>query len=121
MANEPVRNASAAVREAARGLRRTATPAERVLWEALRAKRLEGLKFRRQHPVGRFVLDFYCPAHRLAVEVDGDVHDEQRDRDAARTAEIEAFGCRVLRFRNDEVLNDLASVLARIRSVVNGG
>jgi len=100
-------------------MRQASTSAESVLWEALRAGRLDGLKFRRQHAGGRFVLDFYCAAHRLAVEVDGGVHDRQVERDAARTAQIEAHGCLVLRFRNEEVLETLPGVLDRIRSAVH--
>ena len=97
-------------------MREDMTPTEQVLWEALRGRRLEGLRFRAQHPVGRFVLDFFCPAHRLAVEVDGEVHAGQTEQDAARTTELEAHGYRVLRFHNEEVLTDLASVLRRIAS-----
>ena len=98
----------------ARELRRTMTPAEAVLWRALRDRRLAGLKFRRQHPVGPFVLDFCCLVLRLAVEVDGAVHDAKTDPDSARTELLEANGYQVLRFRNDEVLTSLPSVLARI-------
>ena len=98
----------------ARELRRTMTPAEAVLWRALRDRRLAGLKFRRQHPVGPLVLDFCCPILRLAVEVDGAVHDAKTDQDSARTELLEANGYQVLRFRNDEVLTSLPSVLARI-------
>ena len=71
---------------AARRLRRPQTESERLLWEQLRDRRLEGMKFRRQHAVGAFVLDFHCDEHRLAVEVDGGVHldDAQRERDQIR-------------------------------------
>ena len=90
------------------------TPAEAVPWRALRDRRLAGLEFRRQHPVGPFALDFCCPVLRLAVEVDGAVHDAKTDQDSARTELLEANGYQVLRFRNDEVLTSLPSVLARI-------
>jgi very-short-patch-repair endonuclease len=92
------------------------TPAEQMLWRALRGGRLQGLKFRRQHGVGQYVLDFYCAAARLAVEVDGSVHDdpEQAVRDELRTEQLNAYGRSVLRFRNDEVFRDLDSVLTRI-------
>ena len=79
-----VRKTTAALDQRARELRRKATPAEAILWEALRAGRLDGLKFRRQHAIGRFILDFYCATHRLCVEVDGEVHEKQRERDMAR-------------------------------------
>lgn len=102
---------------AAREMRREPTPAEEHLWQALRGSAL-GVRFRRQHPVGRFILDFWCPAARLAIEVDGDIHDLQQERDAERTAVLESFGYSVLRFRNEEVMQDRPSVLARIRAEV---
>jgi very-short-patch-repair endonuclease len=67
---------------AARELRTRQTPAESILWDALRGRRLAGLKFRRQHPIGTFVVDFCCPDRRLAIELDGPVHAEQREHDA---------------------------------------
>jgi very-short-patch-repair endonuclease len=90
------------------------TEAERVLWTALRYQKARGLRFRRQHPVGRFVLDFFCPSAKLAVELDGSVHDHQVERDEERTRVLEAGGYRVLRFRNEEVFDDLPAVLRRI-------
>ncbi len=109
-----VRGVSPELRQAANSLRERMTPAERTLWEALRERKLGGLKFRAQHPVGQFVLDFYCPARKLAVELDGSSHDNRAEGDAARTAQLSAYGYRVLRFQNEEVLTDLASVTARI-------
>jgi len=90
------------------------TPAEQVLWEALRGKKLDGLKFRPQHPVGPFILDFWCPARKLVVELDGDIHQGQEDYDDARTKQLESYGYRVIRFHNEEVLADLPSVLEKI-------
>ena len=98
----------------ARQLRQTMTPAERVLWPALRRHQLTGLHFRRQHPIGPFILDFYCAAHKLVIEVDGGIHNEQIEQDTYRTEHLNAYGYRVLRFRNEDVLTDLTSVLARI-------
>ena len=97
-------------------LRGAATDAERRLWQHLRAKQAEGYKFRRQHSVGRFVLDFYCADARLAVEVDGNHHAEepQRHLDEQRTAYLEARGIRVIRFSDREVLTETESVLAAI-------
>lgn len=109
-----IRGTTQKVERVARELRREMTPAEKKLWNALRKQRLADLRFRRQHPVGRFVLDFYCPATKLGIEVDGGVHDEQIERDRVRTMALESAGYTVLRFRNDEVLNDLPSVLRRI-------
>ena len=98
----------------ARQRRQLMTPAERRLWAVLGDGRLSGAKFRRQHPVGRFVLDFYCPAAALALEIDGEIHAHQTEYDEARTAYLESRGIRVIRFNNDEVLRDLPGVLARI-------
>ena len=100
---------------AARELRRQLTPAEAVLWRALRGRRLGDAKFRRQHPVGPFVLDFCCPNERLGIELHGPIHASQVEHDTNRENLLEASGYRVLRFANDEVLGDLESVLERIR------
>ena len=99
---------------AARELRRAMTPAETMLWHAVRDRRHEGLKMRRQHPVGPFVLDFAVPQACLAVEVDGDVHRHQAEADAARTAHLAELGWRVVRFANDDVLLSLDETLAAI-------
>lgn len=90
------------------------TPAETLLWDHLRNRRLSGLKFRRQHPLGPFVVDFYCAEHRLAVEIDGEIHREQVGRDTARTKQLQDHNYRVIRFSNDQVLSDPKSVLDRI-------
>jgi len=102
--------------EAARQERRLPTPTEDKLWRMLRGRRLAGLKFRRQHPFDRFILDAFCVEHQLEVEVDGGVHKDsaQAERDAARTDFLEAHGVRVLRFSNDEVEHNLGGVLKRI-------
>jgi very-short-patch-repair endonuclease len=99
-------------------MRQEMTPAEQVLWQAVKGRKLAGLKFRRQHPVGNFILDFYCPACHLVIELDGGVHDAQTEHDAARTTRLNAYGCCVIRFRNEEVIDDLPYVLERIRSAV---
>lgn len=99
-----------------RDLRNNATRAERALWNVLKGRQLQGRKFRRQHSVGRYVLDFYCPDERLAVELDGSVHDDplRRAHDAARQAYLERMGIRVLRFQNREVLAAPDQVAAAI-------
>ncbi len=109
-------NTSPDMRARARRLRRDATDAERAVWRRLRARQLDGLKFRRQHVVGRFVLDFYCHECRLAVELDGGQHGEaaQRRRDAARTAFLERRGVAVLRYSNLEALRETGAVLEDI-------
>ena len=111
-----IRGITEEIQQAAWELRDRLTLAEERLWQALRGRRLAGLKFRRQHPVGPLILDFYCPARKLVVELDGEVHDRpaQRERDDVRTARLKAYGYRVIRFRNEEVLEDLSSVLKRI-------
>jgi very-short-patch-repair endonuclease len=101
---------------AARDLRARETLAEDLLWEALRGRRLDGLKFRRQHPVGTFVIDFCCAERRLAVELDGGIHDEQRKHDAEREEILAAAGYRVIRFPNQAVMERLPDVLETIRA-----
>ncbi len=115
------RHTSPELQQAARDLRHAQTGAEEALWQALRDRQLRGIKFRRQYAVERFIFDFYCPAARLIIELDGSVHDEptQRERDHARTAALEARNYRVIRFRNEEVLADLPAVLARIAAAVD--
>ena len=87
------------------------------MWSALRNKQLEGLRFRCQHPVGNFILDFYCPSCKLVVEVDGEIHIHQTEYDEASTAKLAEYGYKVLRFTNEQVMNDLPQVLAEIRRV----
>ena len=92
------------------------TPVELSLWDALRNRRLAGLKFRRQHPIGPFVADFCCPDRRLIVELDGAVHATKREHDAEREALLTAAGYRILRFTNEAVRDDLPAVLEIIRA-----
>ena len=97
-------------------LRSEATPAERELWNILRQSNLGGYKFRRQHSVGRYIVDFYCPMERLAIELDGDSHftDEATDYDHERTAFLNSLNIRVLRFLNTDVHENLIAVCERI-------
>ena len=99
---------------AARDLRTCETSAEDIFWEELRGRRLDGMKFRRQHPIGTFVVDFCCTECRLVIEVDGGVHVAQRDRDAEREAIHSAAGYRVIRFPNQLIRDSLPGVLAAI-------
>ena len=103
-----------------RDLRSQLTHAEAVLWTHLKGSRLDGAKFRRQQGVGVYVLDFYCPAVRLAIELDGAAHDHEDAvaRDAAREAWLAAHGIRVIRFVNDDVLRNPEGVLAAIRDAL---
>ena len=116
------RHSSREVRAAAKALRGAETPAEQRLWRVLRGRAVNGLKFRRQHPLHGFVLDFFCAEVGLCVELDGSVHDDplQRERDEARTAHLAAHGIGVIRFRNEEVLDDLPTVLRRIARAATG-
>ena len=109
------------LQQAAWQLRNRMTPAKQALWEALRGSRLKGLRFRRQHLVGKFVLDFYCSRYKLVVELDGGVHDARVEQDAARTAYLGTYGYRVIRFRNEDVLSDLPAVLAQIGDFASSG
>ena len=112
---------SAIVQQRARALRQKMTPAEEKLWQCLRNKRLHGLKFRRQHPLGPFIADFYCAEHRLVVEVDGPIHLQRSVEDTERTAQFETFGYHVIRFKNEEILNNINEVLRQIEAVCKKG
>jgi len=114
MPNEKRLRIHPTIRQRARELRQPQTPAEARLWQRLRARRLNGYYFRRQHPIGNFIVDFYCARARLVVEVDGDVHAMQKEYDAARTEWLEERGYRVIRFTNDQVFHELDAVLESI-------
>jgi len=109
-----IRGTTKEIEEAACRLRQELTTAEDILWQALRGRQLGGLKFRCQHPVGRFIVDFYCPSCKLSIEVDGSIHDLQQSYDRDRTKAMQVFGYEILRFTNDEVMYDLPNVLSRI-------
>ena len=117
--NYRIRGTTPEVEQAAKRLRKNMTAAEAKLWSALKGKKLDGIKFRCQHPVGNFILDFYCPAYKLVIEVDGEIHNSQTDRDRARTSKLEEYGYKVIRFSNEQVLHDLPTVLAEIRRVIS--
>ena len=95
------------------------TPAETALWERLKNKQLYGLKFRRQHPLHHFILDFYCHAHKLVIEVDGGIHQQQSDYDEARTEWLTQRDFKVIRFTNEEVLKNIEAVLQTIAKACN--
>lgn len=99
----------------ARQLRTKMTVEERLLWERLRRNRLDGLHFRRQQVIHGFIVDFYCHAAGLAVEVDGPVHLSQRESDAERDRVLADEGLRVLRVKNEEIRENIVEVLERIR------
>jgi len=103
----------------AKELRRDMTPAEKLLWQEVRAKKL-GVRFRRQQVIAGFIVDFYCHTSALVVEVDGDIHDLQQEEDARREKALREMGLRVVRFRNDEVARNASrsAVVGKIRELV---
>ena len=115
----PLRKRRAIV-ERARALRREATLAERLLWERLRNRQMGGVRVRRQQPIGPFIVDFFVPAAKLVIEIDGAVHegDDEAARDRERERQLEATGLRVLRVRNADVRADLEAVVARVRAAL---
>jgi very-short-patch-repair endonuclease len=98
----------------AKALRHDSTKAESILWRELRAHRFQGYKFKRQEPIGAYVVDFICYESKLVIELDGGHHADQQEADAARTTWLEAQGSQVVRFWNNEVLQNTGSVLQRI-------
>jgi len=101
----------------AKELRGNMTPAEKILWEELRANKL-GVHFRRQQVIQGFIVDFYCHQAGLVVEVDGDVHDLQKDEDERREKVLNELGLRVVRFGNDEVVRNLSAVVGKIKESI---
>ena len=114
-------NAKEEVFQYAYSLRYQMTDAEKILWKELKAHKLNGLKFRRQHPLHFYIADFYCHEKRLIIEVDGGIHETVTvsEHDANRTAEFERLGIRVLRFTNDQVINSISEVIAEIIKITN--
>lgn len=106
------------IRHQAIALRANTTPAEAKLWRHLRARQLDGYKFRRQHPIDQFIVDFICIERQLIIEVDGRVHDTQTERDEERTQLLRFQGYTVARWTNEQVLNDTAAVIDEIRELL---
>ncbi|SFG64124.1 Very-short-patch-repair endonuclease [Algoriphagus hitonicola] len=92
------------------------TMSEKILWEKLKGKSLNGSKFRGQHPIDKYIVDFYCHSAKLVIELDGSIHEleEQKEYDLGRTSELQELGLKILRFKNEEVLDTLNLVLKRI-------
>ena len=103
-------------------LRNNMPPAERILWKQLKGKQLERYKFRRQHSIDEFILDFYCPQARLAIEIDGDSHYDtgQPKFDVDRSRKIESHGIKIIRFTNPEIYESLDGVLEQILKQLKG-
>ncbi|MDP1713099.1 MAG: DUF559 domain-containing protein [Anaerolineales bacterium] len=102
----------------AKELRREMTPAEKMLWQEIRANKL-GVHFRRQQVIQGFIVDFYCHKASLVIEVDGDIHDLQKEEDERREKALSALGLRIVRFRNDEVVRELSMVVGKIRESIS--
>ena len=100
--------------ENAKELRREMTPAEQILWKEVKGNKLKGLHFRRQQIVHGYFADFYCHQHELILEVDGGIHELQKEYDAEREAYLRRLGFRIIRFTNEEVNKELKSVLQKI-------
>ncbi len=107
-----------ATKNNARHLRREMTDAEKLLWRHLRMKQFEGYKFRRQHPLGPYIADFVCLETRLILEIDGGQHAEMANEDTARTRWLETKGYCVMRFWNNEVLNNIEGVKQAIMATL---
>lgn len=105
--------------ERAKQLRNEMTPAETMLWMLVK-EGIEGCKCRRQHPIGTYIVDFFCFRAKLIIEVDGSVHDDPAvaEHDKQRQEELESWGYKVVRYKNEEVINNAEAVLAEIRKTV---
>jgi very-short-patch-repair endonuclease len=99
-------------------LRRTQTPQETILWSKLRNNQL-GFKFKRQYSVGAYVLDFYCPLKKLAIEIDGSQHIENKEYDLERSSYLSVFNIKVIRFWNNEINTNIDGVILKIMSELN--
>ncbi len=110
-------NAKVSTFRNAEKLRNRLTASEKILWEELRKRKLIDLKFRRQHPISRYVLDFYCHEAKLGIELDGKYHEKKSQQlyDKDRTENLEKYNIQIIRFTNDDVINSLQKVLNRIQ------
>ena len=108
------------VKDLAKEMRRKPTPAEDLLWQKLRRKALDGFKFYRQYAIGRFITDFGCPEKKLIIELDGEIHDQLKNivYDEERSSVLVGLGYQIVRIKNEEVLNNMASILYKIRYVL---
>ena len=99
-------------------LRKDMTVAEKKLWDRLNKSQL-GVRFKAQHPIDIFIADFYCHKFKLVVEIDGGIHETQKEYDEGRTAELESWGLTIIRFSNEEVMNDIEKVVEMIKNHLN--
>jgi very-short-patch-repair endonuclease len=106
--------------EVSRDLRRNQTPAEKIIWNGvLRYKKLRKYKFLRQKPIDNFIVDFYCPELLLIIEVDGDVHDNQKTYDQDRTNKLAEYGLHLVRYTNQQIINDINQVNDHLNTVIS--
>ena len=100
----------------AASLRRNLTESEKILWTRLSKNQLNGLRFKRQHPIGKYIADFYCHKHKLVIEIDGLYHNDnnQKEKDATRDQTMQDKGLNILRFTNDEVRQSVDTVISKI-------
>lgn len=111
--------ANAEIFKRAGELRINQTAVEKILWEELREKKINGLRFRRQHPISNFIVDFYCHRKKLVIEVDGGIHRDRevKEKDECRTIELEKLGLTVIRFTNEEIETNIGEVINKIRNL----
>jgi very-short-patch-repair endonuclease len=107
------------LRSLAHSMRLNPTSAEAKLWQTLKGKSLNGFKFRRQHPLFSYIVDFYCSQAKLIIEVDGPIHDHQIPRDQSRDAFFKQQGCKILRFKNKDIYLNLDSVKSKIEHLLS--
>ena len=105
--------------ELAREMRRAPTRSENLFWQAVRARRLDGVKFRRQQVIEKFIVDFFVPSHRLVIEIDGGIHKQQTEHDALRQQFLDDCGLKVIRFADKEVETNLHEVLNKVREALD--
>lgn len=103
-----------------RQLRKDMTHCEKLMWIYLRNRNLSGQKFRRQYSVDSYIIDFYCPSLKLAIEIDGEIHEQedQKTYDIARQRHIEGYGIKFLRIKNEEIINDMDTVMKNIEDTI---
>jgi very-short-patch-repair endonuclease len=106
------------LRERARQMRKQQTRAEALFWECVRNRRCLGYKFTRQKPILSYIADFYCHELGLIIEIDGGVHDSQKEYDQIRTNDLESYGLTILRFSNDEILSDISEAMKKLKDII---
>jgi very-short-patch-repair endonuclease len=112
-------DANAAIKDKAKKLRKKMTEEEKILWSKIRNRKVNGMYFRRQHPYGNYILDFFCFKANLVIEVDGLIHLSKHEYDLERTKYLESSGLTIIRFRNADIENRIEWVLEKIQGVVD--